>query len=424
MKRPSVASLKKVTAENLAALGAARLAEILVSVADSRPELKRRLRMELAAEQGAEHLATEIDKRLAALETSRGKISWRQRPAFVRDADMLRSLISERLAELDRQEALSRLWTFLGAARRVNARLRDRDGELSRVFGRAAADLGRLIAEEDVEVVAMALVDALVQNPSAWAAWLPGLLEQAAPRLATAALQDISRRSGATLAWMPLVRQLADAAGDVDAFRASFPQDALTTPSAAAEVARRLIAVDRLDEAGVVLQQAAGNRQKRRLWVGAHVEALDPDYAWETAWIEYLDRSGQTEAAQAVRWASFERTLTVERARAFTSRLADFEDVEAEHRAFAYAAQHPDFESGLSFLMQWPALVEAAQMIRERAADVELDEQQAELWAAKLRSRHPDAAHQLLRTAAKAAFRRRDFKTCQRLTDEADAIPL
>ena len=69
MKRPTVASLKRVTAENLVNLGADRLAEILVAVADTRPEIKRRLRMELAAEQGADHLAVEIDKRLASLLT-------------------------------------------------------------------------------------------------------------------------------------------------------------------------------------------------------------------------------------------------------------------------------------------------------------------------------------------------------------------
>jgi len=57
MKRPTVASLKKVSPENLAALGVERLADILMAAAEARPELKRRLRMELAAEQGADHLA-------------------------------------------------------------------------------------------------------------------------------------------------------------------------------------------------------------------------------------------------------------------------------------------------------------------------------------------------------------------------------
>jgi hypothetical protein len=78
MKKPTAASLKKVTPQNLAKLGADRLAEILIETAQVRPELKRRLRMELAAEQGAEHLVVEVDKRLASLETSRGRIAWRQ----------------------------------------------------------------------------------------------------------------------------------------------------------------------------------------------------------------------------------------------------------------------------------------------------------------------------------------------------------
>ncbi|CAN7531957.1 hypothetical protein LJR219_003759 [Phenylobacterium sp. LjRoot219] len=420
MKRPTVASLKKVTAENLAALGADRLAEILVSVAESRPDVKRRLRMELAAEQGAEHLSTEIDKRLATLEASRGKISWRLRPNFIRDLDTLRGLISDRLAELDRPGALSRLWAFLSASRRVNARMRDRDGELNRVFARAAADIGGLISDQHPDEAASTLVDALAQNPAAWAAWLPGLLDQAPAELAKTALHEISHRPGATLTWLPLIRLLADVAGDVDAFRASFTDEALTTPSVAAEVAQRLMAAERLDEAGAILERAADKLRKR------HVasDTFDPDYAWETAWIDYLDRAGQAPAAQTARWASFERTVAVERAKAFTSRLDDFDDVEAEHRAFAYAATHPDFRAGLSFLMEWPALVEAAQMIRDRAADIEFSDEQVELWAAKLRIRQPAAAHQLLRKAAEAAFRRRDFKTSQRLTDEADTIPL
>ena len=136
MKRPTTASLKKVTPENLAALGVERLAELLVVAAEARPDLKRRLRMELAAAQGPDHLAPEVDRRLASLETSRGKIGWRQRPAFVRDLEELRRLIAERLAALDRVAGLSRLWAFMGVARRVNARLRDKDGALAAVFDR------------------------------------------------------------------------------------------------------------------------------------------------------------------------------------------------------------------------------------------------------------------------------------------------
>ena len=101
MNHPTAASLKRVNADNLALLGAGRLAELLLAVANSRPELKRQLRMELAASQGVEHLAPEIDKRLTSLETLTSKVSWRQRPTFLRDLDALRRLIAERMASLD-----------------------------------------------------------------------------------------------------------------------------------------------------------------------------------------------------------------------------------------------------------------------------------------------------------------------------------
>src|ERR1700761_8021245 len=101
MARRSSGSRKKVTAKTLVGLGAERLAEILADVAETRVDLKRRLRMELAAPEGAGPLVVEIDKRLTAFETSRGKITWRQRPAFIRDFDALRDLIVARLAPLD-----------------------------------------------------------------------------------------------------------------------------------------------------------------------------------------------------------------------------------------------------------------------------------------------------------------------------------
>jgi hypothetical protein len=72
--------------------------------------------------------------------------------------------------------------------------------------------------------------------------------------------------------------------------------------------------------------------------------------------------------------------------------------------------------------MAWPALPEASAMILERPDDVKLEPERAEAWAGKLRRRFPQAAHLLLRRAAAAAFRRREFKLCDRLTEEADAI--
>lgn len=412
--RPSKAGQRKVTAENLARLGAERLAEILVQVAESRADLKRRLRMELAAEHGTGPLAAEIDKRLASLETSRGKITWRQRPAFIRDLEALRELIGVRLAGLDEGAATERLWRFMDAARQVGTRYRERDDELTALFARAAADLGGLLAGAAPGPAAAQLVESLAKNPLGWRAWAPDLLARASKPLAQEALRFIGERPAAAPGWIGLIRQLADAAGDADTYRATYTPEAARAPAAAAAIARRLLAAGRIEDAGQVLVAAAPRGR-----VGSGV-----DFEWESAWLEVLERSGRQQEAQDVRWESFQRTLSVERAKDFIGRLPDFDDVEAEARAFLTASTHPDFKAGLAFLMEWPALPEASRMIEARSSEADVDPQSAELWAGKLRRRYPNAAQHLLRRAAAAAFRRRDYATCDRLTEEAETISL
>ena len=411
MKRPA-AKRRTVTAENLASLGRARLAEILVEVAATRPDLKRRLRMELAAEHGPSSLAPEIDKRLASLETSRGKITWRQRPAFIRDLDALAGLIADRLAPMDADAAIERLWRMIDTAKGVGARYRARGDELDAVFGRAAQDLGRLLKGVSPHLAATALVESLVKNPLGWKMWLPGLLSETSADMSREALRFLRERSAASPGWVNLVRLLSDAAGDVETYASTFTADARATAPVAAGIARRLLAAGRVDAAGELLRQAADGVRKRA--------KVDED--WESVWIDYLDLAGREDEAQAVRWASIERTLMPQRARAFIARLADFDDVEAEARAFAIASQFPRFATGLAFLMEWPALPEASGMIEARADEIEVSDEEAELWAAKLRRRYPRAALLLLRKAAAAALRRRDFKASDRLTAEADTI--
>jgi hypothetical protein len=65
---------KKSTLENLEGLGARRLAELLLEFGEEDAEIKRRLRLELAGEAGAEVIAADITKRLAALRRARSFI--------------------------------------------------------------------------------------------------------------------------------------------------------------------------------------------------------------------------------------------------------------------------------------------------------------------------------------------------------------
>jgi hypothetical protein len=68
-----MASKKTVTPDNLAALGAERLAAILVELAQTDAEIKRRLRLELAAEAGGDSIGAEIGKRITALRSARSQ---------------------------------------------------------------------------------------------------------------------------------------------------------------------------------------------------------------------------------------------------------------------------------------------------------------------------------------------------------------
>lgn len=416
MAKPSLASQKKVTAPNLTGLGAERLAEILVEVAETRADLKRRLRMELAAGLGPGHLVPEIDKRLTALETSRGQVTWRQKPAFLRDLDALRGLLAERLGPEAPDAALERLWRFLATHPQTARRIKDRDENFEAIYRAAAADLGDLLAGHDPHLAANAVVDAAAAAPQAWAAWAPAALAPIAPATAAIALTLARAKSRPTPGWMAFIRRLADAAGDVAAYAETFGQAALATPSVSVEVARRWLAARRPAEAGAVLRLAAPKPK------GLLGRLAAPDFDWESAWIDYLDAAGDSGAAQAVRWASFQRTLEVSRAKAYVGRLSGFDDVEAESEVFALAAAHENFEKGLSVLMAWPALAEASAMVMARGCDARIDPEQAEAFAGKLRRRFPAAAERLLRGAAATAFRRGALKLSDRLTREAETI--
>lgn len=418
MAKPSLASQKKVTAENLSSLGADRLAQILVEVAETRTDLKRRLRMELAAGLGAVHLVPEIDKRLGALETSRGQVTWRQKPAFLRDLDAVRGLITDRLAAEAPDAARERLWRLLTTYGQTSRRLRDREAAFETIYERAASDLGALLALQDPHLAGHALIEAAVRAPQAWAQWLPHTMARASADIARRALVLAQARAVSAPGWMLVIRALADAAGDVAAWRDTHTKAAIVTPPIATALARRWLAAGEVEAAGQALAAAAPKPK------GLLGRLAAPDFDWETAWIDYLEAAGDPDAAQAIRWASFQRTLDLDRAKAFVGRLSDFDDVEAEAKVIDYAATHPAFDKGLALLMAWPALAEASRMIETRGQDAQITPEDAEAWAAKLRRRFPAAAHRLLRRGAATAFKQRAFKVSERLSEEADTIAL
>src|SRR3954447_14554107 len=138
--RGRTASKKTLNLDNLEALGARRLAGLLLELAAGDAAAKRRLRLELSAEAGPEAVAADIGKRLATLRQARSFVDWQKRPAFVRDLDQQRRVILDKVAEGRPDLALELLWRFTALAGPVLERV---DDESMQTCGNDQATAGR-----------------------------------------------------------------------------------------------------------------------------------------------------------------------------------------------------------------------------------------------------------------------------------------
>ncbi len=400
-------SRKTLNAPNLVALGAERLAAVLMDVADGDPSLKRRLRMELASEVGADHLANEIAKRLTAIEDRRSRVHWRSYKAFARDLELQRSMIVGPLAEKDAALALQFLWRFLGMAEGLANLVDDGRGQVEEAFRAGVAAAGDIVARARPEPLALAeQVADLLEADSEQV--LGDLVTTLAPALDAAGLAALRARLQQLLDTAPrgrpgvraAVQALADAQGDVEGYIATVPEAEARLPMAGAEIARRLLAAGRTEDALAALAHSAPPTGGRVLPTGGE--------AWEEVYIAALEADGQNELAQELRWGAFETRLAVGRLRDFLRRLKDFDDVEAEERALDFAKLYPKFSDALGFLASWPAVGAAAELVLSRASEIEPSRIEVlEPAAAMLEARHPMAATLLLRVMVADTFRRR-----------------
>ena len=145
-----------VAADNLVRLGAERLAEILLELAGEQPGIKRRLRFELAGEAGGEMIAAEMNKRITTLRSARSFIDWQKRADFVRDLDLTRTTITERVGRSRPDLALDLMWRFMALAEPVINRVDDSNGTVGAVFRAACDDLGALAAKAKPDPIALA----------------------------------------------------------------------------------------------------------------------------------------------------------------------------------------------------------------------------------------------------------------------------
>ncbi len=430
-----MAKKSKTDAASLEKMGAARLAALLIEIGEENPAVKRRLRLELAGAQGVDSLGAETRKRLASIARARGYLEWPQLKLVAADLRLQLRIIVDRLAPEDAAQACELLWQMLDLADSLQNRCDDSNGLLHDIFEQTCDDLGRLAVQAKLasEQLADRVYNALVEKNQHGHS--DGLIPALAQALGAAGLERLKYHFN-TLAKQPapqpagkqrvvigwslngpihadeweglardsMIRQammaIAEAQGDVDAFIAQYDAKTRKSPNIAADIARRLMAAGRLQDAWQALEAAEPLPPRQRLSAGPapgpERKIFSPD--WENTRIELLDALGRGPEAQAARWQCFEQDLSAPHLRAYLKRLPDFEDVEAEAKALAHVEAEQKLSRALAFLIPWPAVERAAALILRRAAELNGDHYEIlSPGADALAGRYPLAATLMLR---------------------------
>jgi hypothetical protein len=365
-----MAGSSSLNAKNLEALGAARLAELLLALSQGDAGAKRLLRLALAEQKGPAEIAREVRKRLATIARSGSFLDDHQRDRLLKDLERQRQAISGPIAEHNPAEAVDLFWDLLGLAEGLIDRCDDSDAVVRDFFYQSSAALGAvaLKAPGDRKALADQVYAAIVSN--GYGQFDP-ILRDLGPALGPAGLAHLRQRLEVLRARHASSEQandyrdltvriamldIADALGDAEAYLAEYRDhdpEALTLPAIAAEVAQRLTTAGRAEEALALLQGADPGLAQRR------AEAEE----WCDARLAALEALGRDDEAQAQRWEYALMELSRRHLRDYLKRLPAFEDADAEERALDLVAEHDDLQEALWFLLHWPEPRRAAWLV-------------------------------------------------------------
>lgn len=418
-----MAARKTLKAKNLEALGARRLAELLIEIGTRDASIEDLLRLELAGVKGPAKAAREIRKQIVAMRSPRSFVDWDESPALANDLDILRGAIVERVANADAAEGLDLMWDFMELADPVFEHCDDSGGSVGEVFCSALEDLGEIAsaAKPGPAMLADRTFEAITNNGYGQYDGLIGILKLA---LGNEGLERLKRRViefSNTAATKPTdkdsaskvfrssasipedernkryrvdvarmrLRDIADAQGDVDGYIAQYDEETRRFPRIAAQIARRLLAAGRAEEALHALDTAVREDAADWRW---------SDCEWEDVRIRVLEALGRNDESQQVRQDCFERFLSIPHLRAYLEKLGGHKAAEAEEQALDHAQQFQDRLAALSFFIWWRALDRASRLVVEHANSLDGNRYETLAPAARaLMSDYPLAATLVLR---------------------------
>lgn len=323
---------------------------------------------------GPEAIAKLIDRRLSGLARAKSFIDWDKARGFADDLRSLTDTITSELGSASAALAIDRLLRFVATHEQVFERVDDSSGRVQDVYYGSIHDIGVLaqnLPTEEADSLPDKIMAALGETAHGY---LTDVTNAVAPHLPQDTLarwdadlngaiaerraQEATQQSDGwfysmTGQWAEMRQTIALARGDLDLLIAL---EAAKKP----HMQDTLGIAEALHGAGRAAEALNWVRKPGRRSFGED-DALSPRRVALEARI--LEAMGDRPAAQALRWQCFEAGLSADILRDYLSGLPDFEDMEAEDRAFATAGKHTNPECALQFFLDWQRLHLAADLI-------------------------------------------------------------
>lgn len=404
----------------LEALGAEKLAHLVLDEAGRNAPFRKIVNAALAAAKGPEAVARQIDRRLSALEKAKAFIDWQKERTFRQDLDAtVRTIVGE-LGSASPALGLDRLLRFIATHDRVFQRVDDSSGRIGAIYQDAAAasfGLAEAMSEDELRALPDHMLPLVAGDHHGFGvgasmAIIPHLPEDALEAFDRLLADELDSLKGRPVerSWqrdhtrntLIGVRQaIAEARGDLDhliTLEEAKPPSLQNTFG----MAERLLDAGRASEA-LEWVRREGRRSVANLDAAGLADGSDirSSEAVPRRLLEarILDKLGQAAEAQELRWAAFAESLSSEALHEHLRHLPDFEEFDVLDQAFAHVGAARDRYRALAFFLGWPRLDLAAKLVVAHARD--WDGRNYEILASAagaLTEHHPLAATILFRS--------------------------